>query len=82
MASLTIRTLDELLKVRLRIRAARNERSIEAEVCAILQAALAEEQQPATDLGETIRQRFAVVGGVDLPPIEHEPSRTPPSFAE
>jgi len=82
MASLTIRNLSDEDKQRLRIRAAHKGRSMEAEARAILKDALGEER-PAkgkTNLAEQIRARFARLGGVDLPEIEREPMREPPTF--
>lgn len=65
MATLTIRDLDEGLRVSLRVRAARHGRSMEAEVREILRDALA---RPAADdqLGSRVRQRFATIGGTEL----------------
>ncbi len=64
-ATLTIRGLDDNTKARLRVRAAHHGRSMEAEVRAILEAALP--SAPATGgLGSRIRARFAAVGGVEL----------------
>lgn len=80
MASLTIRNLEDPLKVRLRIRAAHHGRSMEDEVRHILRAALTEETQPAPHLGEAIRQRFAHLGGVDLPDTTRDHLREPPGF--
>jgi plasmid stability protein len=76
MANITVRGLDEKVKARLRIRAARHGRSMEAEVRAILQDALREpENAPVTGLGSRINARFAALGGleVDLPPRAGEP---------
>lgn len=74
MASLVIRDLDESVKARLRVRAAHNGRSMEAEARDILAAAVAE---PATErgLGTRIRQRFADLDGVDIsvPPRTEQP---------
>lgn len=70
MATLTIRDLDEAVKARLRVRAAHNGRSMEAEVRAILAAAVAE---PASrGLGSRIQQRFADLDDVAIEP----PSRS------
>lgn len=80
MASLTIRNLEDPLKARLRVRAAHNGRSMEDEVRHILRAVLTEERQPPTHLGESIRRRFAPLGGVDLPDAGREALRAPPSF--
>lgn len=69
MATLTIRDLDDELRVRLRVRAAQHGRSMEAEVREILRDVLT---RPAVHdrLGSRIRQRFATIGGaeLDLPP--------------
>ncbi|GAA1160884.1 helix-turn-helix domain-containing protein [Ornithinicoccus hortensis] len=46
MAAITVRSLDEDVRRRLKVRAARNNRSMEAEVRAILAAAAAEEDRP------------------------------------
>jgi plasmid stability protein len=64
MASLSIRGLDERVKERLRLRAARNGRSVEAEVRLILEAAVAGEVQGG--LGIRMRARVAPLGGVEL----------------
>jgi plasmid stability protein len=74
MANITIRNLDDALKVKLRIRAARLGRSMEEEVRVILKEALSQEDTPKS-LGESIHQRFANLGGFDLPSIEREPIR-------
>jgi antitoxin FitA len=74
MATLTIRDLDEAVKARLRVLAARNGRSMEAEARAILGAARAE---PAMHggLGSRIQQRFTDIEDVDivLPPRTEQP---------
>lgn len=74
MATLMIRDLDEAVKARLRVRAARNGRSMEAEARAILAAAVAE-LADRRGLGSRIRQRFADVDDVDivLPPRTEQP---------
>jgi len=66
-ANLTVRGLDQDTKTRLRIRAARHGRSMEAEVRAILRDVLAEQELPQdTGLGSRIHARFAAIGGLDL----------------
>ena len=65
MAAITVRNLDETLKTRLRVQAARNGHSMEEEVRLILKRAL-EPRSMATGLGDRIRQRFAAAGGVEL----------------
>ncbi len=78
MASLTIRKLDERIKTRLRIRAARHGRSMEDEARTLLRNALRDEVTAGTDLAEAIRARFVPLGGVDLTLPEREPIREPP----
>ena len=65
MASITIRSLDDEVKRRLRIRAAEHGRSMEEEVREILRQAVGRET-PAYDLAAAIRARVAPLGGVDL----------------
>lgn len=67
MASLMIRDLDEAVKARLRVRAAHNGRSMEAEARAILRAALSE-PGARRGLGSRIHLRFADVEDVELVP--------------
>jgi antitoxin FitA len=64
-ATLTIRDLDDELRVRLRMRAAERGRSMEAEVREILRDVLT---RPAAQerLGSRIHQRFATMGGAEL----------------
>ena len=66
MASITIRKLPENTKRRLRIRAARNGRSMEQEARELLETGLARADAEPENLGEAIRRRFAPLGGVDL----------------
>ncbi len=74
-STLTVRKLDEAVKARLRIRAAENGRSMEAEARAILAAALLD-RSPERGLGSRIHARFAEVGGVELElPDRNEPAR-------
>ena len=75
-----IRNLDETVKKRLRLRAAGNGRSLEAEVRDILSREANTAAPPKVDLGEAIRRRFSAVGGVELEPfpdeVLHRPSST------
>jgi plasmid stability protein len=64
-STLTVRNLDEGVKARLRIRAAENGRSMEAEARAILRDSLLG-SAPTERLGTWIHERFADVGGVEL----------------
>ena len=65
MASLTVRGLDDETKLRLRVRAARHGRSMEAEVRAILEDALPAEP-PTGGFGSRAHARFAAIGGAEL----------------
>jgi antitoxin FitA len=81
MSSITIRKLDPAVKERLRIRAARHGRSMEAEARRILQAALsASGASPVRNLYERIHERFARLGGVDLELPLRDEAREPPRF--
>jgi plasmid stability protein len=80
MASITIRRLDDAVKARLRIRAARHGRSMEEEARQVLSAALSEEPKRALNLAESIRRRIQPLGGVDLELPVREPIRDPPNF--
>lgn len=79
MATLTIRDLDDTLKQRLRLRAAHHARSMEEEARQILRTAL-EPAEPAGNLADRIRARFAGLGDVRLPIAEREAVRPPPDF--
>lgn len=74
MASLSIRNLDDGVRERLRVRAARNGRSMEAEIRIILVDAVSE---PGTSPGlfTELTDRFREVGGIDLdlPPRASRP---------
>jgi plasmid stability protein len=76
MATLTVRDLDERLKARLRVRAAENGRSMEAEARAILRSTLLG-TSPDDRLGSRIHERFAALGGAEIEP----PPRTDPPRA-
>jgi antitoxin FitA len=81
MANLTIRNVDAAVKERLRLRAARNGRSMEAEARRILSEAVAvDRDEPEPNLAEAIRRRFAPLGGVDLELPPREFVDEPPSF--
>lgn len=76
MAVLTIRNIDEALKARLRVRAAENGRSMEAEVRQILAASLGRSRSDEGGLGSRISSRFASLDtrGFELPDRK-EPAR-------
>jgi plasmid stability protein len=74
-AAVSIRDLDDQVKERLRIRAARHGRSMEAEIRAILADAVSE---PSTSEGlfTALLDRFGVIGGVELElPARATPAR-------
>jgi antitoxin FitA len=75
-ATLTIRDFDEDLKAKLRVRAAENGRSMEAEVRAILAEVLVR-PKPSQGMASRIRERFGDVGDVSFElPSRTEPART------
>jgi plasmid stability protein len=78
MAAVSIRDLDDSVRDKLRLRAARHGQSMEAEMRAILTAA-AQEDDDRPDLFTTLLGRFAHLGGADL----ELPARdTPPRGAD
>lgn len=75
MAALNIRNLDETVKRRLQLRAARHGTSMEAEARTILTEAV---REPADSAGlfTAILDRFGALGGIDLElPEREEPAR-------
>ena len=80
MASMTIRNIDEKLKARLRIQAAKHGRSMEDEARDILKAALSTTSSSTTSLMKSIRRRLESTGGVDLEIPPRETMREPPRF--
>jgi antitoxin FitA len=76
MATMTVRDLDDRLKAKLRVRAARNNRSMEEEVRVILKAALASDAEGSKSLVAAIRARIEPLGGVELPIPLREPIRS------
>jgi plasmid stability protein len=82
MASITIRRLDDALKARLRVRAARHGRSMEEEARAILKAGLTADAAARPNLAEAIRRRIAPLGGVELALPPRELVRRPPKLVK
>lgn len=80
MASLTIRNLDDRTKNLLRLRAALHNRSMEEEARQILREAVETTGMDETNLVDSIRRRFAALGGFDLGAPERESIRTPPEL--
>ena len=79
MASITIRNLGDSLMRRLRMRAAEHDRSMEEEAREILRQAVGE-AAPPKDLGRSIHERFAAIGGVEPELPERGPMREPRQF--
>ena len=65
MAAVSIRDLDDSVREKLRIRAARHGRSMEAEMRTILTAAV-DDEPTRPSLFTALADRFAQLGGVDL----------------
>jgi antitoxin FitA len=81
-ATLTLRDLDDSLKLSLRIRAASNNRSMEEEARQILRAALEAPAEPAMNLFDSIRSHFEGLGDFVLEIPRREPVRDPPDFRD
>jgi antitoxin FitA len=79
MSTLTVRNLDDDLKTRLRVRAALNGRSMEAEAREILRVSLS--TQPRTGLGTQIHNRFAGLGLDELEIAPRDELPRAPDFA-
>lgn len=84
MASMTIRNLDNDVKARLRVRAARRGVSMEEEARCILRAALSVDTQATSGsaLVKAIRARVARFGGIELELPRRGPLREPPDFSQ
>jgi antitoxin FitA len=63
---MTIRNIDDQLKARLRVRAAKHGHSMEDEARNILRAALFTQRSRARTLVDAIRSRIEPLGGVEL----------------
>ena len=78
-AAITIRKLDQSVKTRLRMQAAKNGRSMEEEAREILKNALSRSLAEPADLATSIRRRLAAIGGgVKLPITKRDAIRQPP----
>jgi plasmid stability protein len=82
MATLIIRKLDDGLKLRLRVRAARLGRSMEEEAREILKSSLKPELDSTMNFAESIRRHMEPLGGVELTLPTREPVRQPPKFTK
>ncbi len=81
MASITIRNLDEALKGRLRVEAARHGHSMEEEVRLILRHALREPAQPSL-IGSRIRSRFRDLEDAGFEPPARGDRPRPADFSD
>jgi antitoxin FitA len=81
-ATLTLRDLDDSLKLSLRMRAASNNRSMEEEARQILRAALTVRVEPALNLFDSIRSQMVGLGDVNLVIAPREVVRPPPTFKD
>jgi plasmid stability protein len=79
---MTIRNLDEKLKARLRMQAAKHGRSMEDEARDILQSALSTGSVRTASLAKSIRRRIEPLGGVELQISPREPMRELQNFEE
>lgn len=80
MGTLTIRNLDDRVKEGIRLRAARNGRSMEEEARRLLSVAVDTTTSDETGLGSAIRRRFTSLGSFKLESLPREPAREPPHF--
>lgn len=78
-ASIVIRNLDPRLKETLRVRAAKNGRSMEAELREIVRDALKVDMKLEENLAVAIRRQVEPFGGLDIPEHPDAPSE-PPRF--
>jgi len=82
MGSVTVRKLDDGVKARLRVRAARHGHSLEEEVRQILTEAASEAEIRSDNLADAIRRIFQPLGGVELDLPKRTFNRPPPRFEE
>ncbi|MDT7935327.1 MAG: plasmid stabilization protein [Sphingomonadaceae bacterium] len=82
MAVMTIRNIDDVIKKRLRVRAAVNGRSMEDEARDILRSALSTDDPRPRNLAQAIHERFGRLGGIDLPVVPRGAIRPPVDFGE
>lgn len=81
-ASITIRRLDDKVKAKLQMRAARHGRSMEAEAREILKAGVREKDAPQLNMAQAIRRHIEPLGGVELVIPPRQPIRPFPKFDE
>lgn len=85
MATMTIRNLDDDVKARLRVQAAKHGRSMEEEARNLLRDALSAKPKPKAGGGAAwiadIRALVEPFGGIELELPPREPAREPPDFS-
>lgn len=81
MAAITIRNVDDEIKNRLRLQAARHGCSMEQEVREILSRALVPKREQAA-FAQRIQQRFSALKLEELPIPKRRKARIPPSMAD
>jgi antitoxin FitA len=79
MTQITIRNIDDAVRLKLRTRAAAKGRSLEAELREIITRA-ASEAEATVDVGLSIRQRVQRLGGVELQIPPRSQARKLPDF--
>jgi plasmid stability protein len=77
---MTIRNLDDRIKEKIRIQAAKNGRSMEEEARRLLTTAIDLPPREEVGLGTAIRRRFAKYGKFELELPPRGPGRPPPKF--
>lgn len=80
MAAMTIRNLDNAIKHRLRMCAARHGRSMEDEARDILRSSLSTESARPGSLVESIRASIEPLGGIDFEPPPRGAARALPKI--
>ena len=80
MGNLLIRNLDDRVKSKIRVRAARHGRSMEEEARRLLTSAVQRSSTDRAGLGTAVRRRFASLGDVKLERLPRETMREPPKF--
>jgi plasmid stability protein len=82
MAMLTIRNIDESLKAKLKVMAARAGVSMEEQTRRIIRDAVLVKSNHKKGLGSRIHQRFLDLDGIDLDIPARSPSRQAPDFSD
>ena len=80
MTSITVRNLDESIKIGLRLRAAQHGWSMEQEVRDILQRTLSDLQTEPISFAERVNLRFKGLSADELPIVQRQTARQPPNF--